>query len=134
MLQIDSLQRSGELQIVVGHQSSRQVRWANAIQSCGVSFGNCAWNHHLRISALEVAWDGKLSQIALDPHPAVRLDDGADVVEDGTADSRRPPYRQHHGEKATVGGAEKYGRRDLERDQDGREVGECDGKRVVVGV
>ena len=51
-----------------------------------------------------------------------------------TGDSRRPPYRQHHGEEAAIGGAEEYGWRDLERDQDGREVRECDGKRVVVGV
>jgi hypothetical protein len=50
-----------------------------------------------------------------------------------TGDRRRPPYRQHHGEQAAVGGANEYGRRDLERNQDGREVGERDGKRVVVG-
>src|SRR5262249_57482669 len=60
--------------------------------------------------------------------------EGGDMGEEGGADGRRPPYGQHHGEKATVGGAEKYGRRDLERDQDGRKVGERDGKRVVVGV
>jgi hypothetical protein len=45
-----------------------------------------------------------------------------------------PRYGQHHGEEAAVGGAEEYGRRDLERDQDGREVGEGDGKDVVVGI
>jgi hypothetical protein len=46
----------------------------------------------------------------------------------------RPRYRQHHGEQAAVGGAKEYGRCDLECDQDGQEVGECDGKRVVVVV
>src|SRR5262249_40807119 len=139
MLQIGSLQRSGELEIVVGHQSAavlapRALGKRDPILRCEL--------RELRVepppqdfrTLLEVAWDRKLSQIALDPHPALRLDDRTDVVEDGTADSRRPPYGQHHGEKAPVGGAEKYGRRDLERDQDGREVGERDGKRVVVGV
>jgi hypothetical protein len=83
---------------------------------------------------LEVAWDGQLSDIAFDPHQPLQLDDGTNVIEDDTGDGRRSPYPQHHGEEAAVGGAEEYGRRDLERDQDGREVGECDGKRVVVGV
>jgi hypothetical protein len=45
-----------------------------------------------------------------------------------------PPYRQHHGGEAAVGSADEYGRRNLERNQYGREVGECDGKRVVVGI
>jgi hypothetical protein len=42
--------------------------------------------------------------------------------------------RHTDGEEAAIGGAEEYGWRDFERDQDGREVRECDGKRVVVGV
>src|SRR6266568_4627541 len=83
---------------------------------------------------LEAARDGELSHVALDSQQALRLDDRTNVVEDDTGDRRRPPYRQHHGEETAVGGAEEYGRRDLERDQDGREVGECDGKRVVVGI
>src|SRR6516164_4319930 len=81
----------------------------------------------IEVALLEAARDGELSHIAFDPHQALRLDDVADVVEDDTGDSRRPPYRQHHGE-------EEYGRRDLERDQDGREVGKCDRNRVVVGL
>jgi hypothetical protein len=55
---------------------------------------------------LEVARDGELSDIAFDPHPALRLDDGTDVVEDDTSDRRGPPCRQHHGEQAAVGGAD----------------------------
>jgi hypothetical protein len=55
---------------------------------------------------LEVARHGELSDIAFDPHPALRLDDGTDVVEDDTSDRRGPPCRQHHGEQAAVGGAD----------------------------
>src|SRR5215471_5629306 len=133
MLQIGSLQRSSELRIVVGHQSAAILAPGALSERDPILWCEL---RELRVepppqdfrTLLEVARHRKLSHIALNPHPAPRLADRADIVEDGTADGRRPPYGQHHGEKATVGGAEKYGRRDLERDQDGRKVGECDGK------
>ena len=59
---------------------------------------------------------------------------GADVVEDDTGDCNRRQYRQHHGKYATKRRADKYGRSDLERSQDCREVGECDSNSVVVGI
>src|SRR5690349_23481860 len=127
MQQIGSLQRSSQIQIVVGHQSAAVLAPSalgkrDPILRCELRELRAEPPPQDFRTLLEVAWDGKLSHVALDPHPALRLDDRADVVEDDTADSRRPRYGQHHGEKATVGGAEKYGRRDLERDQDGREV------------
>src|SRR6516165_12718733 len=117
MLQIGSLQRSGHLQIIVGHQPAAVLAPGapgkrDPILRCEL--------RELRVepppqdvrALLEAAWDGELSQIALDPHPALRLDHRTNVVEDDTGDRRRPPYRQHHGEEAAVGAAEKYGRRD----------------------
>src|SRR5262245_54236109 len=139
MLQIGRLQRAGHLEIVVGHQSAAVLAPGalgkrDPVLRCEL--------RELRVeppaqdvrTLLEAARDRELSHIALDPQQTRRLDDRTDVVEDDAGDRARPPYRQHHGEEAAVGGAEDYGRRDLERDHDGREVGECDRERVVVGV
>ncbi len=82
----------------------------------------------------EVACDRELSHIAFDPHQALWLHHGTDVVEDNTGDCNRRQYRQHHGKYATKRRADKYGRSDLERGQDCREVGECDSNSVVVGI
>jgi hypothetical protein len=62
------------------------------------------------------------------------LDHGTDIVEDNTRNWNRRQYRQHHGKYATKRRADKYGRSDLERGQRGREIGECDSNRVVVGM
>src|SRR6516164_5268158 len=106
MLQIDSLQRSGELEIVVGHQSAAVLAPGALGKRDPILRREL---RELRVepppqdfrTLLEVARDRKLSQITLNPHPALRLDDRADVVEDGTADTvgrhtasimaRRPP-------------------------------------------
>src|SRR5258708_18001214 len=118
MLQIGSFQRSGKFRVVAPGALGKR----DPILRCEL--------RELRVepraqdfrTLLEVAWDGQLSDIAFDPSPAVRLHDRANVVEDDAGNSRRPPYRQHHGKEAAVGGAEENGWRNLERDQDGREV------------
>src|SRR5438876_12059388 len=105
MLQIGSLQRSGEFQIVVEHESAPMLAPSalgkrDPIPRCEL--------RELRIepptqdfrTLLEVAWDRELFDIPFDPHPALRLHDRTNVVEDDTSDSRRPPYRQHHSEEA----------------------------------
>src|SRR5712671_30779 len=66
---------------------------------------------------LEGARHGELSHIVLDPHQALQLDDGTDVVEDNTRDRGRRQYGQHHRKYATKRRADKYGRSDLEGGQ-----------------
>jgi hypothetical protein len=62
------------------------------------------------------------------------LHHGTDVIEDNTGDCNRRQHRQHHGKYATKRRPDKYGRSDLERGHDCREVGERDSNRVVAGI
>jgi hypothetical protein len=82
----------------------------------------------------EVACGRELSHPAFNPHQAPRLHHRTDVVEDNTCGSGRRQHSPHHRKYATKRRADKYGRSDLESDQDRREVGECKPNSVLVGI
>src|SRR5438874_11021631 len=104
MLQIGSLQRSGEFQIVVEHESAPMLAPGalgkrDPIPRCEL--------RELRIepptqdfrTLLEVAWDRELFDIPFDSHSALGLHDRTNVVEEDNSDIRRQQYRLHSSEE-----------------------------------